>query len=189
MSDSEAMSVDSGVANFRSFVALGFHSAVIYSATGGIEKEIDLITHHKGIEPENPLKLPPGCYIIALHILGERPTSKTKPDGTTVESYEHVKWHFDIESESKKAITDSVKITAVLNSTDMDPLDSAPSFAIKPSNDTVIELGTIDLWREENLTVMLVGQIHQIFLFGDDLMFKPFKGNPKYYIQVTCDDE
>ena len=82
-----------------------------------------------------------------------------------------------------------VDIRAVLSSTDKDPLDREPVFAAKPSKDSSIQLGMIDLQRKENLTVMLVGRIHQLFLLEDNFMFKPFKGNPKYYIQVTGDAE
>lgn len=189
MSDVEGMSVDSSDPNFRSFVALGFHRALVDSTTGAIKKEINLITHHKGIEPGNPLKLPRGSYMMALHIMGENPTSESKPDGTTVENYEHEKWHFEIDGESSNTSTYMVDIRAVLSSTDKDPLDREPVFAAKPSKDSSIQLGMIDLQRKENLTVMLVGRIHQLFLLEDNFMFKPFKGNPKYYIQVTGDAE
>lgn len=184
MSDSEATNADSN-GNFRPFVALGFHRAVLDPATGGIKEEMDHITDDSGIDPNNPLVLPPGPYAMALHIMGETPENETKPDGTIVEYYKHEKWQFTVDSESHNASTDSVKITAVLNSTDRDPLDCEPSFKVMPSKDSSIQLGMINLQRTERLTVMLVGSIHKIFLYGDSLMFQPFQGNLQYHIQVT----
>lgn len=181
MSGSENMSVDSpdsGLLNARPYVALGFHPV-----TGWATRVENYITYAKGADSTNPLEIPPGKYQMVLHLEHDIPTDNAKPDGTTERKYQGQNWHFELSDEKANTGNDLVDIKVIFG-TDS-PFGSQPLYSARPSEGSFIPLGTVELKAMQEFEVMLVGNIHHLFLDGENLVLKKFVGNLKYYIQVN----
>jgi hypothetical protein len=189
MSDSESMSVDSAgsdLPNARPFVALGFHRTILDPATGRVKEEENHITHAKGTNPTNPLGMSSGYYQMALHMKYDISTDEAKPDGTTEKKYQCKNWHFELSGEKASAGNDLVDITVIFGTGS--PLDLPLPYSVKPSEDSIIPLGAVELEAMQKFEVMLVGDVHRLFLDGQNLVLKKYVGNLRYYIQVNCHD-
>ncbi|KAE8548273.1 hypothetical protein TMatcc_010128 [Talaromyces marneffei ATCC 18224] len=184
MPGTESMSVDSTsshLLNARPYIALGYRR--IDPDTGGMEAEQNHITGETGTDPENPLGILPGCYQMELHIKYDIPTDYTKPDGTTEQRNRCKTWHCEPSDEKDNPGNCLVNITAIFRSGS--PLDRQLSYQVRPSQGSFISLGSVKLAPMQEFEMMLVGDVHHLFLDGPNLVVKKYAGNLKYYVQVT----
>ncbi|EEA19983.1 hypothetical protein PMAA_007500 [Talaromyces marneffei ATCC 18224] len=65
------------------------------------------------------------------------------------------------------------------------PLDRQLSYQVRPSQGSFISLGSVKLAPMQEFEMMLVGDVHHLFLDGPNLVVKKYAGNLKYYVQVT----
>lgn len=186
MSGSESMSAespDSGLLNARPYVALGFHRTFLDPVTGRVTRDENYITDANGADPTNPLGIPPGMYQMVLHLDHDIPTDDAKPDGTTERKYQCKNWHFELNTEKAHSGNDLVDIQVIFGTGS--PSDSQQRCLAKPSEGSFIPLGTVELKSMQSFEVMLVGNVHHLFLDGEKLVLKEFVGNLRYYIQVN----
>ncbi|KUL89358.1 hypothetical protein ZTR_03660 [Talaromyces verruculosus] len=186
MSGSESMSAnspDSGLLNARPYVALGFHRTFVDPVTGRVTRDENYITREKGADPANPLGIPPGIYQMVLHLDHDTPTDDLMPDGTTERKYQCKNWHFELGNEKANPGNNLVDIQVIFGTGS--PSDSQQRYSAKPSEGSFVALGTVELKSMQSFEVMLVGNVHHLFLDGEILVLKKFVGNPRYYIQVN----
>lgn len=186
MSGSESMSVDSPDSdppNARPYVALGFHRTFLDRVTSRVTRDENHITHAKGADPTNPLGMPPGKYQMVLHLDHDIPTDVAKPDGTTERKYQCENWHFEFSNEKANPGNDLVDIKVIFGTGS--PSDSQQLCSARPSEGSFTPLGTVELKPMQRFEVMLVGNVHHLFLDGEKLVLEKFPGNLRYYIEVN----
>lgn len=185
------MSVDSSDASNiadKGYIALGFHN--ISNTVPGTEGPGNYVTRSQGADATNPLVIPSGNYQMVLHKMEEIPVWLIGDGGQIVPVYEYKQWHFQWNPEigeighETNPWHESVDITVIFSTGS--PLDKTVRCAAETSDMNKVLLGTVELKPGETCQVMLVGNVHHLFVAGADLWFRKYEGgNPKYYIKVN----